>query len=334
MSGSDLSRLSRVRATRVLLEGAEDAGRRLSDIDNLDLELRSAAVTLASRSASRTSFLDDPETAEAHRKRQPPLQVLLDLMEEQEVREEQRQKRRDERILRNEEEMAAAAEEGRLSCGTKLAWKLNKIFSLNKYQITRKLAAHKAPLFIAIGCAASQNFTGANTILYYSVDLMRAGGICDPLFTGVMIGVVKLLGVVVMLYYLEKVGRRVPLLVGTSGTIICHIALSVLFKTTTFPQCPPLGADDSLPAIPNTVGSAGVMALLWGLMFFWNISWAGLMFVVASEVLPSNIRGIGMGIVIASFWVLAFVFQLVFRLLVLAITATGNHHVGGKQLLV
>eukprot|EP01055_Gregarina_sp_Pseudo9_P005593 Gregarina_sp_Pseudo_9__5592@NODE_759_length_2259_cov_6_604955_g715_i0_p3_GENE_NODE_759_length_2259_cov_6_604955_g715_i0NODE_759_length_2259_cov_6_604955_g715_i0_p3_ORF_typecomplete_len104_score0_52Sugar_tr/PF00083_24/9_7e11GPDPase_memb/PF10110_9/5_3e02GPDPase_memb/PF10110_9/0_0088OAD_gamma/PF04277_13/2_9_NODE_759_length_2259_cov_6_604955_g715_i0168479 len=66
------------------------------------------------------------------------------------------------------------------------------------------------------------------------------------------------------------------------------------------------------------------MLLLWGLMFFWNISWAGLMFVVASEVLPSNIRGIGMGIVIASFWILAFVFQLIFRLLVLEITATGR----------
>eukprot|EP01053_Blabericola_migrator_P003399 Blabericola_migrator_1__3398@NODE_1_length_33786_cov_123_788665_g0_i0_p28_GENE_NODE_1_length_33786_cov_123_788665_g0_i0NODE_1_length_33786_cov_123_788665_g0_i0_p28_ORF_typecomplete_len139_score20_96Sugar_tr/PF00083_24/2_2e18MFS_1/PF07690_16/0_0025MRAP/PF15183_6/0_34OAD_gamma/PF04277_13/0_49_NODE_1_length_33786_cov_123_788665_g0_i03020630622 len=127
-----------------------------------------------------------------------------------------------------------------------------------------------------------------------------------------------------MLYYLEKIGRRVPLMVGTAGTILCHVALAILNKTQTFPSCPPLGTDASQPAIPHNASSIAIMCLLWGLMFCWNISWAGLMFVVASEVLPSNIRGIGMGIVIAAFWILAFVFQLIFRLLIVSMTATGK----------
>eukprot|EP01053_Blabericola_migrator_P003410 Blabericola_migrator_1__3409@NODE_1_length_33786_cov_123_788665_g0_i0_p9_GENE_NODE_1_length_33786_cov_123_788665_g0_i0NODE_1_length_33786_cov_123_788665_g0_i0_p9_ORF_typecomplete_len356_score68_25Sugar_tr/PF00083_24/1_6e34Sugar_tr/PF00083_24/3_2e07MFS_1/PF07690_16/1_6e11PUCC/PF03209_15/0_0014TRI12/PF06609_13/0_0021TauE/PF01925_19/0_14DUF3682/PF12446_8/0_094_NODE_1_length_33786_cov_123_788665_g0_i03067331740 len=214
MSGSDLSRLSRVRATRMLLEEADEHGRRLSEIENLDAELKSAALTIGSRSASRTSLVMDEvdmgsqanltsaatppapeEPTEAfhptHHKKQPPLKMLLDLMEEQELREEAQQRRHEEAVRRYEEEMAAAAGEGRLSWTTKFLWRLKRTFNMNNFPTFRKLINNKTALLIAVGCAASQNFTGANTILYYSVDLMRAGGICDPLFTGVMIGVVK-----------------------------------------------------------------------------------------------------------------------------------------------
>lgn len=51
-SGSDLSRLSRVRAAKVLID---EEGRKFSDLD-FDMEMRSAFVTYASRSASRTDL--------------------------------------------------------------------------------------------------------------------------------------------------------------------------------------------------------------------------------------------------------------------------------------
>lgn len=54
------------------------------------------------------------------------------------------------------------------------------------------------------------------------------------------------------------------------------------------------------------------------------------MFVVASEVLPSGIRGVGMGIAIATFWLLAFVFQLAFRLVVIGISETGTFLILGS----
>lgn len=127
-----------------------------------------------------------------------------------------------------------------------------------------------------------------------------------------------------MLFYLEKVGRRLPLLIGTIGTICCHVALAITFHVNTFDKCPADGHSDSTTIFPHTGKSVAVMLLIWGLMFCWNLSWAGLMFVVASEVLPSNIRGVGMGIAIAGFWILSFLFQLIFRLLILTITPTGN----------
>lgn len=357
VSGSDMSRLSRVRATKMLLSEADEMGRPLDQL-NLDLELRSAMINMNSRSPSRMS-LEVPTEAVAPTKRQPPLQTLLDLMEEQELRDEAKQRRREEKQRRYAEEFEAARNEGTLTTHRRLKFLGSKIVNYEGFSGLRRLLSFKKSLFVACGCAISQNFTGANTILYYSVDLMRMGDICDPLFTGVMIGVVKvgalqtcnlihfvypriqLAGVTLMLLYLEKVGRRLPLIVGTTGTLLCHIGLAVsdcsmqtlhvtslsqiTFKFASFEGCPAFseeGAD--LAKFPTTPQSTAVMCLLWGLMFCWNISWAGLMFVVASEVLPSSIRGTGMGVTIATFWILSFAFQLAFRLLVLAMTATGR----------
>lgn len=112
-------------------------------------------------------------------------------MEEQELRDEQRTRRREEKVRRDREELEAARAEGLASTWYLIKYKVNDFFSLERFSIFRKLSLYKIPILIALGCAASNNLTGSNTILYYSVDLMRMGGICDPLFTGVMIGVVK-----------------------------------------------------------------------------------------------------------------------------------------------
>lgn len=52
---------------------------------------------------------------------------------------------------------------------------------------------------------------------------------------------------------------------------------------------------------------------IFALVLSWEISWAGLMYVVASEVLPSSIRGVGMGSVVFCFWVSLFSSQLLFE---------------------
>eukprot|EP00922_Rhytidocystis_sp_ex-Travisia-forbesii_P038779 GHVS01057792.1.p1 GENE.GHVS01057792.1~~GHVS01057792.1.p1 ORF type:complete len:156 (+),score=19.24 GHVS01057792.1:558-1025(+) len=56
----------------------------------------------------------------------------------------------------------------------------------------------------------------------------------------------------------------------------------------------------------------------------WDISWAGLMFVVASEILPSAIRGVGMGLSIFAFWLALFVTEISFQSMWGAMTIPGT----------
>lgn len=188
------TKLDRVRASKLVLAQAEmeESIKKFNDLEELDCEVRSVALTLASRSASRTSIGDTDFLAETEfppAMPQPPLQILLDLMEEQEVRENGKEKRREDQRIRYEEELVSAKAEGHLGLIKYSFLRVKSVCTL-RGRLSR-LLDHKYALLVACGCAAAQNLTGANTILYYSVDLFKMGGICNPLFAGVMIGVVK-----------------------------------------------------------------------------------------------------------------------------------------------
>merc|ERR1712130_556284 len=91
-------------------------------------------------------------------------------------------------------------------------------------------------------------------------------------------------------------GSRKLLLYGTSGIVFCHILLGVSF----------LPEDRSI-AFFKSIKIPLAFSSLLGFIFFWDISWAALMFVVIAEVLPNVIRGIGTGFAIGVFWTLNFI---------------------------
>ncbi|EZG46262.1 major facilitator superfamily transporter [Gregarina niphandrodes] len=319
-SDSSASRISRVRAARAVFQGADERGIGVDDIRDIEHEMRyHATLTRENSRVDNVTDFGSPYMPPPG-SRQPPIQVLLALIEEEELRQLNKQKKRMERVKRDDEEMLAKFNEKRVSHVMYNLFRFKRWISLDHNPTVQKVRANIMPLLIAMGCAISQNFTGANTILYYSIDLFKMGGVCDTVLPGFMIGVVKLVGVLLMILCVERIGRRIPLLVGTGGTIMCHLALTYVYQTYNFEGdiCA-----ESTNQVPEGIVTLN-MWLIWALMFFWNISWAGLMFVVASEVLPSNFRGVGMGITIATFWIFAFVFQLLFRTLILTITPEGT----------
>eukprot|EP00922_Rhytidocystis_sp_ex-Travisia-forbesii_P027330 GHVS01040057.1.p1 GENE.GHVS01040057.1~~GHVS01040057.1.p1 ORF type:complete len:886 (+),score=111.96 GHVS01040057.1:288-2660(+) len=206
------------------------------------------------------------------------------------------------------------------------------------------LLEHRWQLGIAVGCAVCQNLTAANSVLYYSTDIFRLSGVCDPFLPGVGIGVMKLAGVLAAILLVERWGRKQLLMFGSFGTFICHIMFMAVFavhdsaaasiashslplKSSSFEEasCSLFTESGAAPTLFMLIASARTaVGVMLAYMFFWNISWAGLMFVVASEVLPSSIRGMGMGLTITAFWLMAFLVQSTLETLFEAITKTGT----------
>lgn len=170
------------------------------------------------------------------------------------------------------------------------------------------------PICIAVGCAACQNFTASTAILYYSAEIFSLAGVQNPFLAGTGIGLAKVTGIILVIVFVERFGRKRFLLLGSFGTLLCHVAFVVSFTLRSSLPLSSLGSRIA-PAI------AVVAMILY--MFFQNISWAGLMFVVASEVLPSSVRGVGMGLTITCFWVLAFLTQSTLETLMESITIPG-----------
>ncbi|KAG6977697.1 hypothetical protein JG688_00000064 [Phytophthora aleatoria] len=117
--------------------------------------------------------------------------------------------------------------------------------------------------------------TAANAMLYYSsyiLDGLQVGNAhqVSPLSKEIWVGIAKLAGVCSAVAVVDRVGRRPLLIIGTSTMLICHF----------------------------TIGEWN----LYVFIFAWNLSWAPLMWVVCSEMLPDEFRSIGMGLTFGTFW--------------------------------
>ncbi|RLN62214.1 hypothetical protein BBJ29_002351 [Phytophthora kernoviae] len=104
----------------------------------------------------------------------------------------------------------------------------------------------------------------------------------------VWVGVAKLAGVCLAVAIVDRVGRRPLLLIGTSLMLSCHFIFALCFWTLDMTHS-------------ETVQAIGELNL-YAFIFAWNLSWAPLMWVTCSELLPDEFRSIGMGITFGTFW--------------------------------
>ncbi|CDJ63843.1 sugar transporter, putative, partial [Eimeria necatrix] len=203
------------------------------------------------------------------------------------------------------------------------------------YMYWRLLRTHHRPILTAVGCAVAQNLTAANSVIYFAIDIFTMAGISDPYLAGAGVGAMKFMGVICCMCLVEKLGRRVLLLLGTFGAVVCHLVIASGFllqktvdvhaaaATATDAAAAAAAAADAAAAAGTTPTTLLVVGMLV-FMFCWNVSWAALMFVVASEVLPNSCRGVGMGLTITAFWTVAFIMQSTLEPLFVCITIAGK----------
>ena len=158
----------------------------------------------------------------------------------------------------------------------------------------------RAPLIITIGIFFFQQFSGVNTIIYYSPIIFKMAGIVSntgSILPAIIIGAVNVIACFVSILLLDRVGRRRLYMVGISGMIPSLGLLGACFHFKA-----ELGA--SLPVL-------AVISIVCFIIFI-AISLAPLGWLLISEVFPLNVRGIGMSIGSLAHWgfnaIIAFTF--------------------------
>eukprot|EP00922_Rhytidocystis_sp_ex-Travisia-forbesii_P025979 GHVS01038081.1.p1 GENE.GHVS01038081.1~~GHVS01038081.1.p1 ORF type:complete len:583 (+),score=70.55 GHVS01038081.1:57-1805(+) len=187
---------------------------------------------------------------------------------------------------------------------------------------------HKVQVITAIGVGICQNLIATNAMLYYSYDLFTMAGVGKPNVLGIGLGLMKLVGVVTTFLVVDTIGRRKLLLWGSIGTLACHLLLVVSFIGIQ-PDLSFRDMDEMSAISGDSISASSWLpwlfsCVMFAFMFFWEISWASLVFVVTSEVLPSHIRGVGMGVVVLSFWVTCFLSQISFETSFYLLTPPGT----------
>ncbi len=170
----------------------------------------------------------------------------------------------------------------------------------------------RVPLIIAVGIMFVQQFTGINTIIYYSPKIFLMSGFADAqaaVWASVSVGVVNVGFTILSLFMIDKLGRRKLYFIGVTGLVVALIAMGTCF------------------ALQSTLGDSikwVTISLIWVYIAFFAISLGPLGWLIISEVFPLSVRGIGSSIGALSNWLFNGVVAFTFFKLVKGLTLPGT----------
>ena len=153
------------------------------------------------------------------------------------------------------------------------------------------------PIFLAISIGAFNQLSGINAILYYLNDIFAAAGFSrvSSNLQAVAVGGMNLLATLLGMALIDRVGRKILLLIGSVGTAICLAFVSFIFF----------------------VHQHQAM-LLWALLAyiaFFAVSQGAVIWVYISEVFPTRVRGKGQSLGSGTHWIMNAILSLVFPII-------------------
>ena len=154
------------------------------------------------------------------------------------------------------------------------------------------LSAHRWMRW-AVGLAMlmglTQQITGVNAIVYFAPTMMNQVGLSttNSVYTSMVIGTVSVIACIVGMRVVDRVGRRRLLMVGLGGNVVSLVVLAVVYHF----------AQDSTPlAMVSLACMAAFIACQQAAVS--PATW-----LLISEIVPAQVRGLGMGIAGLALWV-------------------------------
>ncbi|NEW82775.1 MAG: sugar porter family MFS transporter [Mariniphaga sp.] len=156
----------------------------------------------------------------------------------------------------------------------------------------------KPLLFIGIILAIFQQITGINTIMYYAPKIFANIGQSNnsALMQTILIGGTNLVFTLVAMVLIDRFGRKLLIVVGSTGMMVMLAGLSFLYFT-------------------NQTSGILVLLFILGYIAFFAASLGPALWVVAAELFHNRLRSKGMSIAIVSLWMACTVVTIVFPIM-------------------
>lgn len=202
---------------------------------------------------------------------------------------------------------------------------------LNDVQVSLASDKHKPSIFdlldkgkvkpivwVGIGLATFQQLVGINVVFYYGAVLWQAVGFSesDALLINIISGAASIAACVITIFLIDKWGRKPFLMLGSIGMAVTLSLMVVAFVNA--------GTD----ANGNmALGSYGPLALIAAnvYVFFFNMSWGPVMWVMLGEMFPNQIRGAGLAVSGLFQWGSNFAIAMTFPLLLTSVGLGGAY---------
>ena len=161
-------------------------------------------------------------------------------------------------------------------------------------------------LIIGVVLAAFQQWCGINVIFNYAEEVFKAAGfgVSDILFNIVITGSVNLVFTFIAIYTVDKLGRRLLMIIGAAGLASIYALLGAAYFL-------------------NISGWIMLILVLLAIATY-AMSLAPIVWVIISEIFPNKIRGGAMAVATVSLWLASFLLTYTFPLLNKALGPSGT----------
>ncbi|MGW1463798.1 sugar porter family MFS transporter [Streptomyces sp. NBC_01335] len=148
-------------------------------------------------------------------------------------------------------------------------------------------------VWVGIGLSIFQQLVGINVAFYYSATLWQSVGIdpTDSFFYSFTTSIVNIIGTVIAMVLVDRVGRKPLALTGSIG-----MAIALAFEAWAF------SAKLVDGKLPNTEGTVALIAAHVFVLFF-ALSWGVIVWVFLGEMFPNRIRAAALGVAASAQWI-------------------------------
>lgn len=184
-------------------------------------------------------------------------------------------------------------------------------------------------VWIGIIIAVFQQFVGINAVFYYSNTIWAAVGFSTEkaFLTSTIISAVNVISTIVAIAFIDRVGRKPLLLIGSAGMFVTLAVLTWTFLSA--PMCTQELIDTTAPAgcalaadlnSPMLTGAGGWIAVIMlnTYVFFFAATWGPIMWVLLGEMFPNKIRAAALSLGVMANWIANFTVSTAFPELVKA----------------
>ncbi|MFC0447551.1 sugar porter family MFS transporter [Rhodococcus jostii] len=154
-------------------------------------------------------------------------------------------------------------------------------------------------VWIGIGLSVFQQFVGINVIFYYSSVLWQAVGFDEgsSLQITVITSVVNIATTLIAIAYIDRVGRRPLLIIGSAGMAVTLATMAFIFGTASTTVVNGV-------TTPQLTGLQGPIALVAANLFVvaFGMSWGPVVWVLLGEAFPNRIRAAALSLAAGAQW--------------------------------
>lgn len=162
------------------------------------------------------------------------------------------------------------------------------------------------PLTIGIGLLVLQQLSGINGVFFYSSNIFQSAGLSSSNVATFGLGAIQVIATGVTTWLVDKAGRRLLLIVSSSG-----MTLSLLLVAIAFYLEGTVSEDNHLYSIFGILSLVGLVALV----ISFSLGVGAIPWIIMSEILPVNIKGLAGSIATLANWMTSWVITMTANLL-------------------